>query len=150
MIAWWAFTEQPSEFQKMDRRSTPSISRNLTWGTRLPSALLQETFVGLVDFTHRGFGTTSRYPIHLWQTWFEPFKQSSQMMATSELPLETHHPFVQLSQELVSCWFKQWRIFHSVYQMDTSIHYKNFAAIAVITQLAINNGKKLSQMDYIN
>ncbi len=57
---------------------------------------------------------------------------------------------VRSRQETVNCRFKQWRILHDVYRGDLSMHRDVFASIAVIAQLAINNGEKLFQVDYTN
>ncbi len=57
---------------------------------------------------------------------------------------------VRSRQEMVNRRFKQWRILHDVYQGDISMHRDVFASIAVITQLSINNGKKLFQVEYID
>lgn len=55
---------------------------------------------------------------------------------------------VRSRQETVNRRFKQWKILHDVYRGDLTMHRDIFAAIAVITQLAINNGEKLFQVEY--
>jgi len=43
-------------------------------------------------------------------------------------------------QETIKIWFKQWKILKQVYRHDIRVHRDVFAAIAVISQLAIQNG----------
>ena len=51
-------------------------------------------------------------------------------------------------QETVNRRFKQWKILKSVFRHDLTMHCRVFSAIAVITQLAIENGEPLFQVDY--
>ena len=51
-------------------------------------------------------------------------------------------------QETVNKCFKQWEILNQVYRHDITQHGYVFRAIAVITQVAIENGEPLFQVEY--
>ena len=55
---------------------------------------------------------------------------------------------VRSRQETVNKRFKQWEILVQVYRHDITMHGYVFRAIAVITQLAIENGEPLFPVDY--
>ncbi len=55
---------------------------------------------------------------------------------------------VRSRQETINRRFKQWQILKQVFRHDIRVHRDVFASIAVITQLAINNGEALFSVDY--
>ncbi len=55
---------------------------------------------------------------------------------------------VWAQQETINRRFKQWQILKQVFQHDLRVHRDIFAAIAVISQLAIQNGEALFSVDY--
>ena len=55
---------------------------------------------------------------------------------------------VQAQQETINRCFTQWQILRQVFQHDLRVHQDTFAAIAVISQLAIQNGEALFSVDY--
>ena len=66
------------------------------------------------------------------------------------IPEEREHMMkrVRSRQETVNRRFKQWQILKQVFRHDIRVHRDVFASIAVITQLAINNGEGLFSVDY--
>lgn len=63
---------------------------------------------------------------------------------------ETMQAFVRRRQETVNKRFKQWGILKQVYRekQDIGSHGKAFRAVAIITELAIENGEPLFDVDY--
>ena len=57
---------------------------------------------------------------------------------------------VPAQQETINRWFKQWLILKQVFCHDLRVHRDVFAAIAVISQLAIQNGEALFSVDYFD
>ena len=55
---------------------------------------------------------------------------------------------VRARQETVNKRFKQWGILNQVFRHDLIHHRDVFAAICVITQLAIENGEALFEVHY--
>ena len=55
---------------------------------------------------------------------------------------------VRRRQETVNRRLKQWRILSDVFRPDLGMHGRVFSAIATITQLAIQHGEPLFQVDY--
>ena len=55
---------------------------------------------------------------------------------------------VRRRQETVNRRFKQWSILKQVFRHELSMHGRVFAAIVVISQLAIQNGEPLFQVEY--
>ena len=55
---------------------------------------------------------------------------------------------VRARQETINRRFKQWQILKQVFRHDLRVHQDVFAAIAVISQLAIQNGEALFSVDY--
>ena len=55
---------------------------------------------------------------------------------------------VRARQEKINRRFKQWQILKQVFRHDLRVHRDVFAAIAVISQLAIQNGEALFSVDY--
>ena len=51
-------------------------------------------------------------------------------------------------QETVNRRFKQWKILSDVFRHDLGMHGRVFSAIATITQLVIQHGEPLFQVDY--
>ena len=60
----------------------------------------------------------------------------------------TMEAFVRRRQETVNKRFKQWGILKQVYRGDTAKHGQPFRVCAIVTQLAIENGEPLFQVDY--
>ena len=56
--------------------------------------------------------------------------------------------FVRRRQETINNRFKQWAILKQVYRGDITKHGNVFRTCAVVTQLAIENGEPLFQVDY--
>ncbi len=56
--------------------------------------------------------------------------------------------FVRRRQETINKRFKQWGILKHVYRGDFSKHGQVFRVCAIVTQLAIENGEPLFQVDY--
>ena len=56
--------------------------------------------------------------------------------------------FVRQRHETVNRRMKQWRILKGVFRHDINLHHIAFAAVAVVTQVAISNGEPLFQVDY--
>ena len=55
---------------------------------------------------------------------------------------------VRRRQETVNRRFKQWSILKQVFRHELSMHGRVFTAIVVISQLAIQNGEPLFQVEY--
>jgi hypothetical protein len=55
---------------------------------------------------------------------------------------------VRRRHETVNKRFKQWGILKQVYRSDLSRHHQVFRVVAVVTQLAIENGEPLFALDY--
>jgi hypothetical protein len=55
---------------------------------------------------------------------------------------------VRRRQETVNRRFKQWKILSDVFRHDLGMHGRVFSAIATITQLAIQHGEPLFQVEY--
>ena len=55
---------------------------------------------------------------------------------------------VRSRQGTINRRFKQWQILKQVYCHDIRVHRDVFAAIAVISQLAIQNGEPLFSVEY--
>ena len=55
---------------------------------------------------------------------------------------------VQACQETINKQYKQWGIFAQCFHHDFRVHCDVFAAISVLSQLAIKNGKPLFVVDY--
>ena len=56
--------------------------------------------------------------------------------------------FVRRRQETINKRFKQWGILKQVYRGDLQKHGQAFRVCAIFTQLAIENGEPLFQVDY--
>ena len=65
------------------------------------------------------------------------------------IPEEREHMMkrVRSRQETINRRFKQWKILKQIFRHDIQVHRDVFASIAVITQLAINNGEALFSVD---
>ena len=50
--------------------------------------------------------------------------------------------------ETINKWSKHWQFLKQVYWHDIRVHQDVFAAIAVISQLAIQNGEPLFSVEY--
>jgi uncharacterized protein YpmB len=61
---------------------------------------------------------------------------------------EASAAFVRRRQETINKRFKQWGIMKQVYRGDISKHGHAFRVCAIVTQLAIENGEPLFQVDY--
>jgi hypothetical protein len=66
----------------------------------------------------------------------------------SRKDMETAAAFVRRRHETINNRFKQWGILKQVYRGDVAKHGTSFRVCAIITQLAIQNGEKLFQVDY--
>jgi hypothetical protein len=62
--------------------------------------------------------------------------------------MNTSAAFVRRRHETINKRFKQWGILKQVYRGDLSKHGTAFRVCAIITQLAIENGEPLFQVDY--
>ena len=67
---------------------------------------------------------------------------------TNKPETEAMQQRVRNRQETVNNRFKFWGILRQVYRHDIPKHGYVFRAIAVITQISINNGEKLFQCGY--
>ena len=67
---------------------------------------------------------------------------------TNKPETEAMQQRVRNRQETVNNRFKFWGILRQVYRHDIAKHGYAFRAIAVITQLSINNGEKLFECGY--
>lgn len=96
-------------------------------------------------------------------TWLEPFERvEADDGYEGEAPLKVKCPssigipeekhrmmgIVRRRQETVNRRFKQWSILKQVFRHELSMHGRVFAAIVVISQLAIQNGEPLFQVEY--
>jgi hypothetical protein len=65
------------------------------------------------------------------------------------IPEEKHRMMgiVRRRQETVHRRFKQWSSLKQVFRYDLCMHGRGFTAIVVISQLAIENGEPLFQVD---
>jgi predicted DNA-binding protein (UPF0278 family) len=66
------------------------------------------------------------------------------------IPEEREHMMKRFCsrQETIYRRFKRWKILKQVFRHNIQVHCDVFASIAVITQLAINNGEALFSVDY--
>ncbi len=62
--------------------------------------------------------------------------------------METQQAFVRRRHETINRRFKQWGILKQVYRGDVTKHGQVFRLVAIITQLAIESGEPLFQVDY--
>jgi hypothetical protein len=65
----------------------------------------------------------------------------------SRKEMETAAAFVRRRHETINQRFKQWGVLKQVYRGDGTKHGTSFRVCAIITQLAIQNGEKLFQVD---
>jgi hypothetical protein len=61
---------------------------------------------------------------------------------------ESMQALVRWRHETVNKRFKQWKILEDVFRGDISKHGYAFRVVAIITQLAIENGEPLFSVDY--
>jgi len=95
--------------------------------------------------------------------WLEPFERVEaddgyegeapikvKCSSSTGIPEEKHRMMgiVRRRQETVNRRFKQWSIQKHVFCHELSMHGRVFTAIVVISQLAIQNGKPLLQVEY--
>jgi hypothetical protein len=62
--------------------------------------------------------------------------------------METQQAFVRCRQETINRRFKQWGILKQIYRGNVTNHGQAFQLVAIVTQLAIENGEPLFQVDY--
>lgn len=62
--------------------------------------------------------------------------------------MEAQSAFVRRRHETINKRFKQWGILKQVYRGDIAKHGQVFRLVAIVTQLAIENGEPLFQVDY--
>lgn len=70
------------------------------------------------------------------------------MSIGSHQEMEQAAAYVRRRQETINRRFKQWGVLKQVYRGDISAHGKAFRLCAIVTQLAINNGEPLFQVEY--
>jgi hypothetical protein len=66
----------------------------------------------------------------------------------SRVEMETAAAYVRRRHETINKRFKQWGILKQVYRGDITKHGQAFRFVAIVTQLAIENGEPLFQVDY--
>jgi hypothetical protein len=62
--------------------------------------------------------------------------------------MEQQASLVRHRHETINKRFKQWGILKQVYRSDLTNHGQPFRFVAIVTQLAIENGEPLFQVDY--
>ena len=62
--------------------------------------------------------------------------------------IEAAAAFVRRQQKMINKRFKQWGILKQVFRGDITQHGQVFRVCAIVTQLAIENGEPLFQVDY--
>ena len=62
--------------------------------------------------------------------------------------MEEASAFVRRRHETINRRFKQWGILKQVYRSHATTHGSAFRVCAIVTQLAIENGEPLFQVDY--
>ena len=77
-----------------------------------------------------------------------PLRVKCQESIAEEVERQAMAQRVRARQETVNKRFKQWGILNQVFRHDLIHHRDVFAAICVITQLAIENGEALFEVHY--
>jgi hypothetical protein len=66
----------------------------------------------------------------------------------SHQAMESAAAYVRRRHETINKRFKQWGVLKQVFRGDTRTHGKYFRFVAIVTQLAIESGEPLFQVDY--
>ena len=77
-----------------------------------------------------------------------PYKVKCPASLTNPDETQTMQSIVRMRQETINTRLKQWEILKQVYRHDITKHGSVLRAVAVLVQVAIENGEPLFQVDY--
>ena len=77
-----------------------------------------------------------------------PYKVKCPASLTNPDETQAMQPIVRMRQETINMRLKQWEILKQVYRHDITKHGYVLRAVAVVVQVAIENGEPLFQVDY--
>ena len=77
-----------------------------------------------------------------------PYKVKCPASLTNPDETQAMQSIVRMRQETINMRLKQWEILKQVYRHDFTKHGYLLRAVAVVVQVAIENGKPLFQVDY--
>ena len=77
-----------------------------------------------------------------------PYKVKCPASLTNPDETQAMQSIVRMRQETINMRLKQWEILKQVYRHDITKHGYVLRAVAVVVQVAIENGEPLFQVDY--